>query len=191
LVTVTGLHTDTRVRWGQLQPDKFVGTVLYGTLREKIKMAYMVISVYTQIIHSLPGTASLKLCQPPPGGPDDVLKLRDLLKHMRACITDANDIIQGDNPTLPVSAYTPEGYILQMTRDIRRYVNLIHRWASAIENDPAMELAILPGLNGKRAGDVATDILKHIAEIVQILDFAQSYAEQVLQLAGEVNLVSI
>ena len=180
---MTGLHTETRARWGELQPDKFVGTVMYGTLREKIKMAYMVISVYTQIIHSLPGTASLKLCQPPPGGPNDIIKLRDLLKHMRACITDANDIIQGDIPTLPIEAYTPEGYILHTVRDIRRYVVHIDRWASAIENDPEMDLTTLPGLNGKRAGDVATDILKHITEIVQILDFAQSYAEQVRELS--------
>ncbi len=182
---MTGLHTDTCARWGQLDPDKFVGTVMYGTLRDKIKMAYMVISVYTQIIHSLPGTAALKLHQPPPGGPDDILKLRDLLKHMRACISDANDIIQGDIPTLPLSAYTPEGYILYTVRDIRRYMLHIDRWASAIEGDTEMDLAVLPGLNGKRAGDVASDILKHVTEIMQILDFAQSYAEQARQFARE------
>ena len=174
---MSSLHTDTRARWGQLEPEKFVGAVLYGALRDKIKMAFMVVSVYTQIIHSLPGTASIRLSQPPPGGPNDLTKLRDLLKHMRACITDANDIIQGDNPTLTLGSYTPEGYILHTVRDIRRYILNIERWSAAIENDPAIDLATLPGLNGKRAGDVATDILKHMAEILQLLDFAQTYAE--------------
>lgn len=183
---MTGLHTDTRAQWGQLEPEKFVGAVMYGTLRDKIKMTYMVISVYTQIIHSLPGTASLKLRQPPPGGPNDIVKLRDLLKHMRACITDANEIIQGDQPTLPLSAYTPEGYILHTVRDIRRYIEHIDRWAAAVESDPDMDLAVLPGLNGKRAGDIATDILKHVAEIMQILEFSQSYAEKVQQLTSKV-----
>lgn len=183
---MAGLHTDTRARWGQLEPEKFVGAVLYGALRDKIKMAYMVVCVYTQIIHSQPGTASIRLCQPPPGGPHDVTKLRDLLKHMRASITDANDIIQGDNPTLPIEAYTPEGFILTTVRDVRRYIAHIDRWASAIENDATLDLTPLPGLNGKRVGDVASDILKHVTEITQILDFAQHYAERARQAMIEV-----
>src|SRR5215510_5615258 len=144
MVAMTGLHTDTRARWEHLEPEKFVGAVIYGTLRDKVKMPYMVISVYTQIIHSLPGTATIQLREAPAGGPNDVVKLRDLLKHMRACITDANDIIQGDIPTLPLEAYTPEGYILHTVRDVRRYIVHIDRWASAIENDPDMDLAPLP-----------------------------------------------
>jgi hypothetical protein len=186
MIAMTGLHTNTRARWGQLEPEKFVSAVIYGTLLDKVKMAYMVISVYTQIINGQPGTASLRLREAPPGAPGDIVKLRDLLKHMRACITDANDIIQGDVPTLPLSAYTPEGFILHTVRDIRRYTAHIDRWASAIEHDPDLDITALPGLNGKRAGDVATDILKHVSEITQILDFAQSYAEDIRRLASKV-----
>lgn len=172
-----GFHTETRSRWRQLPPEKFIGSVLYGTLRDKIKLAYMVVNVYTQIVHSQPTTASLRLRMPPPGGPDDVTRLRDLLQHMRACINDANDIIQCDTPTLSSRSYTPEGYILFTIQDIRLYMEHINRWADAIENDPDMESAPLPGLNGKRAGDIAGEILRHTTEIVQILDFAQHYVE--------------
>ena len=172
-----GLQTETRARWHQLSPDKFIGSVLYGTLRDKIKLAYMVVNVYTQIVHSQPTTASLRLRTAPAGGPQDVTRLRDLLQHMRACINDANDIIQCDTPTLSSQSYTPEGYILYTIRDIRHYIQHIERWATAIEKDPDMDVTPLPGLNGKRAGDIAAEIMNHISEIMLLLDFAQQYAE--------------
>lgn len=172
------LHDETRARWEQLDPEKFIGRVLYGALREKIKLSYTVICVYTQIMNSLPAAVSLRLEQSPPGLPSDVTRLRDLFKHMRACITDAHEIIQCDVQTISISNYTPESYILHTVWDIRRYIHHIEEWARAIESDKRVNEATFAELNGNRTGDIAGDILKHVLEVTQILDFAQEYAEK-------------
>lgn len=175
MTVMAALHDETRYRWMRLPPEKFIGTVLYGALREKIKLAYTAISVYTQIIHSLPGTASVRLSNAVPAR--DPIKLRDLMKHMRACIADAHDIIQSDTATLSLASYTPEGYILGTVRDIRRAIQHIDRWAASMTNDPGMQVE-LPTLDGKRACDVAAEIQKYITDVNSLLDFAQLYAER-------------
>ena len=93
------LREETRNRWSALTPDKFISTVLYGALGDQIKLAYTFIAVYTQIMHNLPRTQPLQNLNP-----QSVIQLRSLLKHLRASISDANDVLRGDNtPTIPLS----------------------------------------------------------------------------------------
>jgi hypothetical protein len=174
---MSALHDETRSRWTRLNPEKFIGSVLYGALREKIKLTYTVVSVYTQIIHSLPGTGSIRLQQTMVT--KDPTALRDLLKHMRACMADAHDVIQCDTPTLSLPSYTPESYILFTVRDLQHSMQPVVRWGHMIANDPGMSVE-LPTLDGKTAADVGAEIVKHVAEVCAILEFAEHYAERIL-----------
>lgn len=169
------LHDETRYRWMLLTPEKFIGTVLYGVLREKVKLAYTAISVYTQIVHSLPGTGNLQL-----KGAKEPIRLRELLKQMRTSMADAHDIIQCDTQTLTVSTYTPSGYILSTVRDLRYRVQPVEQWAALMAADAGMAVE-LPTLDGKRACDVAAEIQKYTGDVIALLDFAQSYAEGLAQ----------
>lgn len=174
---MSALHDETRSRWARLKPEKFIGTVLYGALREKIRLTYTVVSVYTQIIHSLPGTGSIRLQRDM--GTKDPTALRDLLKHMRACMSDAHDVIQCDTPTLSLPSYTPESYILFTVRDLQHSMQPVVRWGQMMANDPGMAVE-LPTLNGKTAAEVGAEIVRHVAEIAAILEFAENYAERIL-----------
>ncbi|MBI1277874.1 MAG: hypothetical protein GC179_07080 [Anaerolineaceae bacterium] len=171
------LREETRNRWSALAPDKFINTVLYGALGDQLKLAYTFIAVYTQIMHNLPRTQTLGLVHH-----QSVVELRSLLKQLRTLISDANNALHGDDtPTVPVSSYTDEGYILDLVTTIRRFIQEIERGVSRIETTPELMDIPMPGSNGRLASSVASDINGYMFEIVQILDFAQNYAQRILE----------
>jgi hypothetical protein len=171
------LHDETRARWTALDPEKFITTVIHGELRTQIKLTYTFIAVYTQIIHSQPKAHFAGVQQPDDSHRLHVDALRDLLKYMRACITDAKDIVFGDGPTLPMP-YTHMGYILYIVSDIRRNIEEIERCAMVIETDAPLNTLVLPALEGRSAGNMAEDIRARLVDVKLLLDFAQSYAEK-------------
>jgi hypothetical protein len=170
------IHDETRSRWEQFSPEKFINMALNGTLREKINTAYMVIHVYTQIIHHLPATATMRLDMP--DAEDGEIGLRDLFIQMRDSIAVLHDRDDDDTPTMP-RGYTPGDHILHIVRQTRLHVTAIRQANQPILADARVRQALLPGLNGRRVGDVTTEILKHMSDITQILDFAQNYAENI------------
>lgn len=176
---MTAIHDETRARWEQYPPEKFIHVVLQGTLREKINTAYMVIHVYTQIVHHLPATATMRLEVP---DSDDESGLRDLFMQMRDSIAALHDDNPDDTATLP-KGYTAGNAILHVVRQARPHVTMIRQTIQPIQADARIRQAFLPGLNGRRVGDITAEILKHVTDIEQILDFAQNYAENITQQA--------
>jgi hypothetical protein len=171
------LREETRNRWSALAPDKFISTVLYGALGDQLKLAYTFIAVYTQIMHNLPRTQPLRLTNPQAVG-----QLRILLKQLRACISNASDVLRGDNtPTVPVSTYTDEGFILYTVLAVRQYIEEIEAGVSKIETTPELMVIPMPGSNGRLASSVASDIRGYMLEINQILNFAQQYAQRIVE----------
>jgi hypothetical protein len=171
------LREETRNRWSALAPDKFISTVLYGALGDQLKLAYTFIAVYTQIMHNLPRT------QPIPNlNPQSVIQLRSLLKHLRSSISDASDVLHGDStPTVPLSTYTNEGFILFTVTQVRHYIQDIEADVLKIEMTPELRDIPMPGSNGRLTSSVASDIRGYMLEIKQILDFAQQYAQRVIE----------
>lgn len=174
------LREETRNRWSALAPDKFISTVLYGALGDQLKLAYTFIAVYTQIMHNLPRT------QPVPNvNHQSVIQLRSLLKHLRSSISDANDVLRGDNtPTIPLSTYTDEGFILYTVTQVRHYVQDIEADVLRIETTPELMNIPMPGSNGRLTSSVTSDIRGYMVEITQILDFAQQYAQRIIEQAS-------
>lgn len=170
------LHDETRSRWEQFSPERFIQTVLNGTLREKVNTAYMVIHVYTQIVHHLPATATMYLDAP--DSDEGEVGLRDLFMEMRDSIATLHDRDADETPTLP-KGYTPGDHIHYIVRNSRLHVNAIRQIMQPVMNDARVRQALLPGLNGRRVGDVVTEILKHLSDISNVLDFAQNYAENI------------
>jgi hypothetical protein len=171
------LREETRNRWSALAPDKFINTVLYGALGDQLKLAYTFIAVYTQIMHNLPRTQQLGLTNH-----TSVVELRNLLKHLRTSISDANNTLRGDDtPTVPVATYTDEGFILDLVITIRRYIREIETGVTKIETTPELMNIPMPGSNGRLASSVASDITGYMLEINQILDFAHNYAQRIIE----------
>jgi len=171
------LREETRNRWSALAPDKFINTVLYGALGDQLKLAYTFIAVYTQIMHNLPRTQTLGLTNH-----EAVVELRSLLKQLRTAISDANNALHGDDtPTVPVSSYTDEGFILDLITTIRRFIRDIEAGVQTIETTPTLMNIPMPGSNGRLASSVASDISGYVLEINQILDFAQNYAQRIIE----------
>ena len=171
------LREETRNRWSALAPDKFISTVLYGALGDQLKLAYTFIAVYTQIMHNLSRTQPL-----PPLNPQSVSLLRTLLKHLRSSISDARDVLHGDNtPTVPLSTYTHEGFILFTVTEVRHYVQDIEADVLTIESTPELMNIPMPGSNGRLTSSVASDIRGYMVEINQILDFGQQYAQRIIE----------
>jgi len=170
------LREETRNRWSALAPDKFISTVLYGALGDQLKLAYTFIAVYTQIMHNLPRTQPLRF-----NNHQSVIQLRGLLKQLRLSISDAGDVLHGDNtPTVPLSTYTDEGFILYTIARVRHYIQEIETGVLKIETTPALMDIPMPGSNGRLASSVASDIRGYMLEINQILDFAQQYAQRIV-----------
>ncbi len=170
------IHDETRSRWEQFSPEKFIRIVLNGTLREKINTAYMVIHVYTQIVYHLPATATMRLDAP--DADDGEIGLRELFLEMRDSITTMHDRDDDETPTLP-KGYTPGDHILYIVKQSRLHVGAIRQAMQPVQADARVRQALLPGLNGRRVGDVVAEILKHISDIANVLDFAQNYAENI------------
>ncbi len=174
------LREETRNRWSALTPDKFIHTVLYGALGDQLKLAYTFIAVYTQIMHNLPRTQPLRL-----SNHQSVVELRGLLKRLRTSISDANDALHGDDtPTVPVATYTDEGFILDLVTTIRRHIQEIEAGVLKIETTPELMTIPMPGSNGRLASSVASDIRGYMLEINQILEFAQQYAQRIVERSG-------
>jgi hypothetical protein len=174
------LREETRNRWSALAPDKFINTVLYGALGDQLKLAYTFIAVYTQIMHNLPRTQSLGVTNH-----TSVVELRNLLKHLRTSISDANNVLHGDDtPTVPIATYTDEGFILGLVSTIRRFIQEIEAGVEKIETTPTLMDIPMPGSNGRLASSVASDIAGYMVEINQILDFAQHYAQRIIERSG-------
>ncbi len=169
------LHTETRLRYDELDPEHFIATVLYGPLREQARLVYTVVCVYTQIVCSLPVTRTMRLQRLPAGVPVEMAGLRDILRHMRATMSGSHAILEGDDPTIPTSC-PAERYILDSTSIMRRNLEEVERWAALIEADRALSSVVLPRLDGKSIGDMATDIRQRVQELSQALLFAQMYA---------------
>ncbi len=177
---MAALREETRNRWSALAPDKFINTVLYGALGDQMKLAYTFIAVYTQIMHNLPRTQPLRLTNP-----QSVAQLRMLLKSLRTSISDARDVLHGDNtPTMQLSTYTDEGFILYIIGTIRHYVREIESGVTKIETSPELMDIPMPGSNGRLASSVASDIRGYMFDINQILDFGQQYAQRIVDRAS-------
>ena len=171
------LRDETRNRWSALAPDKFISTVLYGALGDQLKLAYTFISVYTQIMHNLPRTQTLGVTNH-----SSVVQLRGLLKHLRSSISDASDVLHGDNtPTIPLANYSDEGFILSTTGAIRHYIEEIEAGVLRIETTPELMGIPMPGSNGRLASSVASDIRGYMLDLNQLLDFAQQYAQRIVE----------
>jgi hypothetical protein len=95
---------------------------------------------------------------------------------MRACLSDAQNATGDKTLLLP---YYPERYILDTVREVRPYIQAAERWARLIETDIEVSGAKLPGTRGKSFSEIAGEILKHLSDVEQVLDFAQGYGEKV------------
>jgi hypothetical protein len=179
------IHDETRSRWEQLPPEKFIRLVIQGTLREKINTAYMVIHVYTQIIHHLPVTATMTLDYRDSEDDSGEIGLRDLFILMRDSITALHDANEDETPTLP-KGYTAQDYIAHVTWQARPHLAAIRQYAQPIQADARVRQALLPELSSRHVGDIVTEILKHASDIGQILEFAQNYGENITQQARSV-----
>jgi hypothetical protein len=167
------LHEETRAQWEHYTPQVFIDSVLHGTLQDRIKLTSTVIHVYTQLMFRIPETETTLLSASLPGDLPST-SLRDVFITMRWNAEEMLDVMQCGSITLP-SRYTPAMYIINLVRGVKEYVMNIHQCASALYNDPAVESlgVLLP--NERSARDVAAEILDHMAEIMRLLNFAQSY----------------
>lgn len=170
---MTALHDETRARWGAYPPEQFIHVVLHGVLHHQLELTSVVVHVYTQIVHQFPGSSTLRVA---PGGGKDPTRLRDLFLNMRACLSDAQ-MATGDKTLL--LPYSPERYILDTVREVRPYIQAAERWARLIEADVQVSSAKLPGTRGKSFSEIAGEILKHLGDVTQVLDFAQGYGERI------------
>jgi|FLYN01.1.fsa_nt_gi hypothetical protein len=175
---MAAIHDETRLRWEQYSPDQFIRVVVRGALREKIHTAYMVIHVYTQIIHHLPQTATMRLEVYDPDDESGEIGLRDLFMRMRDSIAALHDASEDDTPTL-LKGHTAGDYIMQVVRLSRPHLIAIRESVQPVQADARIRQALLPELNSRRVGDITSEILRHTSDILQILDFAQSYAESI------------
>ncbi len=168
----------TRTYWQTLEPDKFIGAVLYGPLRAHINNLHTRISLYTGILHRSMNGSILRLSAPPTGGPASVVRVRDLFKHMRACMADANDIISGDSATMQLPDETYEDYILRTVYDLRRYLSNVERWSNCLLSDPLANSMSLPELNNGYVAHISHELLELLQPIYALLEFAVQYVEQ-------------
>lgn len=170
------LYEETRAQWEQYNPQSFIDHVLNGTLRDKIRLTSTVIHVYTQIMFRIPETDTTLLTSFLPGDLPSA-SLRDAFITMRWNAAEMVDVIECGSVTLP-SRYTPAMYISSVIRGVKEYIVNIHQCASMLQADPAVHALgrVLP--NGRTAREVTTEILDHTAEIMRLLNFAQSYVDK-------------
>ena len=165
------LHPETLARYQNLSPQQFMNSVILGTLRDHLYMAYNVITVYTQIVMMLPVTDDLYISPIPNNVIRKPIELRELMRRMQLCVVEANNLVQG-----PLLGESIEQDILQRVSEVRRPIERIDRWAAAIENDVMMKTVKLPGLRGKSAARLASEIREYMFDSNQVLIYAQAYA---------------
>lgn len=146
-------------------------SVLLGTLRDHLYMAYNVITVYTKIILTLPLTDGLYLSPIPNNVIRRPVELREAMRQMQMCVVKANNLIQS-----PLTEDDAGQAILQQVHELQKPVERIDRWAAAIESDRIMRAISLPGLKGKSAATMATEIREYMFDANQVLLFARVYA---------------
>ncbi len=147
-------------------------TVILGTLRDHLYMAYNVITVYAQIVVTLPVTDNLYISPIPNNVIGKPIGLREVMRRMQLCVVEANNLVQ--DPFLDDSSI--ERSILHRVSEVRQPIEHIDRWAAAIENDVMMKTVKLPGLKGKSAARLASEIREYMFDSNQILIYAQAYA---------------
>lgn len=171
------LHDETRARWEGYSPQRFIREVINGALREKITIAYTAVHVYTQVVHRLPATTSVRLSTGAESGEDNTVRLRDLFISIRASATRMYDIIEASSETLPLD-YTYRTYIQQIVGALREHTAQILRWTEAIRQDDNTDLVELRHMNGKSVQAIAVDITRHVQEITYLLNFTSEYASK-------------
>lgn len=149
-----------------------MSVVMAGVLAEQIKLAQSFISVYTQIILSLPRTQQLVSSRA-----HELRQLREQFRYMRTCADAVTAALHGTEAGPPRPPHEEAKRILYLAADIRRFTQAIAETASAIRADEALRHTPMPGSNGRLAGAVAEDILGYIREIDLLLTFAMQYGE--------------
>jgi len=165
------LHPETLARYQHLSPQEFMDSVILGALREHLYMAYNVITVYAQIVMELPITDNLYISPIGNNVTRKPIELREAMRDMQSYVVEANHLVQA-----PFSVNRVENEILQRVSEVRRPIEFIDRWAAAIENDGMMKMVKLPGLKGKTAARLASEIREYMFDCNQVLIYAQAYA---------------
>jgi hypothetical protein len=171
------LHDETRARWTNYPPEKFIREVINRALRDKINVTYTMTHVYTQVVYRLPATTSVWVPPRRSGENGAYVRLRDLFVDMRTSATRMLDIIQDSTETLPLD-YTYITYIQQVIAALREHVVQLRYWTEAIRQDENADLCELRHLNGKSVQAMAADIAQHIKDISNLLDFTQEYTRK-------------
>ncbi len=167
------LHEETLARYQGLLPTQFLDFVIFGDLRDHVHTVYTVINVYTRIMLSLPATEDLRLTYVPNTILQFPVELRDIMKNIQTCAVEAYNLLQSDlHPRTSDVGYD----ILQVVNEVSQPIELIDRWAAAIEGDMAMKGWIVPELRSKTPARVASEIRQYIFDAHQVLLFAQAYA---------------
>ncbi|MBA3873175.1 MAG: hypothetical protein H0X30_28920 [Anaerolineae bacterium] len=167
------LHEETLARYQELRPSQFMQCVIFGDLRDQMHTVYTVVNVYTRIMLSLPATEDLRLTYVPNTIMQFPVELRDIMRNIQRGAVDAYNLLQRDNRLL---AGSKGADILQVVDEISQPIELIDRWAAAIEGDLAMKGWIVPELRSKTPAQVAGEIRQYIFDTHQVLLFAQAYA---------------
>jgi hypothetical protein len=170
------LTEPTLRQWALLDAEKFVSAVLHGEIAERLKLSTTMVCLYTQMIHGLPLTDQLMA-----GGTAERTKLRGLFRDMRSVMQGAYEILNGDNPTVPLTCYTPEGFIQFMVNDLRQPLLVVAELLSTILTDSTLARTAMPGSAEHTAGSVAQELQAVIADLLRLMSFAERFAEHSLQ----------
>ncbi len=167
------LHEETLARYQELRPPQFMEYVIFGTLRDHMYTVYTVINVYTKIMLNIPSTVDLRLTYIPNTILQIPIELREIMRNIQMCAAEAYNLLQVDFPRHSDSV---ERDILQIVNEVRQPIEMIDRWAAAIEGDVVMKSWVLASLRDKTPAEVAGEIRQYMYDTNQVLLFAQAYA---------------
>jgi hypothetical protein len=170
------LTEPTLRQWALLDAEKFVSAVLHGEIAERLKLSTTMVCLYTQMIHGLPPTDQLLA-----GGTVERTKLRNLFREMRSVMQVAYEILNGDNPTVPLTCYTPEGFIQFIVSDLRKPLLTVAELLSTILTDSALSHTGMPGSIEHTVGSVAQELQAVIADLLRLMSFAECFAQHSIQ----------
>lgn len=168
------LHEETLARYQELLPSQFLEHVIFGTLRDHLYTVYTVVSVYNEIMLTLPATADLRVTYVPNTILQIPVGLREIMQNIHVCAVEAYNLLQVDSPFR--SSDGAERDILQIISELREPIELIDRWSAAIEGDVIMKGWVMPMLKNKTPARIASEIRQYIFDTNQVLLFAQAYA---------------
>ena len=170
---MTLLHEETLARYQELRPSQFMQFVILGVLRDHMHTVYTAINVYTRIMLSLPATEDLFLSDVAGSYTPLPVEFRDIMRQIQSSAVEAYNLLQHDDG---LQTSSMESDILQVVSEISRPIEIIDRWAAAIEGDRGMKGWIVPELRSKTPARVASEIRQYIFDAHQVLLFAQTYA---------------